>query len=140
MSKPVIVLVDDEAGIRETLGFILEMEGFAVTTAIDGEEALSVIRRLRPAAVLLDAMLPRLDGFRVCREIKADSALSSTCVVMLTALGQQADKRRALDAGADHYFSKPFDEDELIDLLRHVTTSVGAAGQRSGGRSGPCRG
>jgi len=118
-----ILLVDDEPSIRETLGFILEMEGFRVATAEDGEQALSEIHRLRPRVVLLDAMMPRRDGFDVCRTVKADRALAGTAIIILTALGQQADRRRALEAGADYYVAKPFDEEELIALLRRLVSN-----------------
>lgn len=122
-ARPLVVLVDDEPNIREALSFMLEMEGFAVATAENGEQGLDLIRRLRPPVVLLDAMLPQLDGFSVCRQLKADAATAATCVIMLTALGQRADRERALAAGADHYISKPFDEDELLALLRRLTAA-----------------
>jgi DNA-binding response OmpR family regulator len=123
MTGPLVLLVDDEPSIRETLSFILEMEGFSVSTAQDGEQALAEIARLRPRVVLLDAMMPRRDGFDVCRTVKADPTLAGTAIVILTALGQEADRRRALDAGADYYVAKPFDEEELIALLRRLTVN-----------------
>ncbi len=120
MAEPLVLLVDDEPNIRETVGFILEMEGFKVATASDGTEAIDEARRLRPPVVLLDAMLPHRDGFDVCRTIKADPALAATRVVMLTALGQKADQDRAMAAGADFYLTKPFDEEDLLALLRRL--------------------
>ena len=71
--------------------------------------------------VVLDAMMPRRDGFDVCRTIKADPSLAGVHVVMLTAMGQKADRERALAAGADHFMTKPFDEEELLTLLRRLT-------------------
>jgi CheY-like chemotaxis protein len=121
VSGALVLVVDDEPNIRETVGFILEMEGFQVAMAEDGEQALEQVRRLRPAVVLLDAMMPRRDGFDVCRTIKADPELAATHVVMLTAMGQKRDRDRALDAGADYFITKPFDEGELISLLRRLT-------------------
>ncbi len=121
VGKPLVLLVDDEPSLRETLSFLLEMEGFRVLTAADGEEGLEKIRALRPSVVLLDAMMPRRDGFDVCRTVKADPALAGVRVVMLTALGQKADQERGLAAGADFYVAKPFDEDELLALLRLLT-------------------
>ncbi len=120
MAERLVLLVDDEPNIRETVGFILEMEGFTVATAADGVEALDEARRLKPPVVLLDAMLPRRDGFEVCRLIKADPALAGTRVVMLTAMGQKADQDRAMAAGADFYLTKPFDDEELLALLRRL--------------------
>jgi len=121
MTLPLVVLVDDEPSIRETVSFILEMEGFEVASAADGEAGLDLVRRLRPAVVLLDGMMPRRDGFDVCRHIRSDPALAGVTVIMLTALGQQTDRERARAAGAHHFFTKPFDEEELITLLRRLT-------------------
>ena len=121
MSGPLVLVVDDEPSIRETIGFILEMEGFRVATAEDGEQGLEAIRRLRPPVVLLDAMMPRRDGYDVCRIVKADPELAATHVVMLTAMSQKRDRDRAFEAGADHFVTKPFDEVELLLLLRRLT-------------------
>ena len=121
MGDPLVLVVDDEPNIVETLSFVLEMEGFRVATAEDGEQALAQIAALRPPVVVLDAMMPRRDGFDVCRTIKADPSLAGVHVVMLTAMGQKADRERALAAGADHFMTKPFDEEELLALLRRLT-------------------
>lgn len=122
MAEPLVLLVDDEPNIRETVSFILEMEGFRVVTAEDGEEGLEKIRALKPPVVLLDAMMPRRDGFDVCRTVKADPSLAGVKVVMLTALGQKADQERGQAAGADYYVTKPFDEEELLALLVKLTS------------------
>jgi len=121
VAEPLVLVVDDEPNILETISFVLEMEGFRVATAEDGEEALAQIAALRPPVVVLDAMMPRRDGFDVCRTIKADPVLAGVHVVMLTAMGQKADRERALAAGADHFMTKPFDEEELLALLRRLT-------------------
>jgi two-component system, OmpR family, alkaline phosphatase synthesis response regulator PhoP len=121
VGNALILLVDDEPNIRETVSFILEMEGFPVATAEDGEDGLEKIRALRPAVVLLDAMMPRRDGFDVCRTVKADPELAGVKIVMLTALGQKADQEKGQAAGADFYVTKPFDEEELLALLRRLT-------------------
>ncbi len=121
MASTLILLVDDEPNIRETVSFILEMEGFRVETAGDGEEGLAKIRALRPPVVLLDAMMPKRDGFDVCRTVKADPQLAGVKIVMLTALGQKADQEKGRAAGADFYVTKPFDEEELLALLRRLT-------------------
>jgi DNA-binding response OmpR family regulator len=121
MNEPLVLIVDDEPNIRETVSFILEMEGFTTLTAEDGEQAVEAISRLRPPVVLLDAMLPKRDGFEVCRTVKADPELAGVRVVMLTALGQKTDREKALAAGADYYLTKPFDEEELLALLRRLT-------------------
>lgn len=121
MADPLVLVVDDEPNIVETLSFVLEMEGFRVATAEDGEQALAQVAALRPPVVVLDAMMPRRDGFDVCRTIKADPGLAGVHVVMLTAMGQKADRERAIAAGADHFMTKPFDEEELLALLRRLT-------------------
>jgi two-component system alkaline phosphatase synthesis response regulator PhoP len=120
--EPLVLLVDDEPNLRDTVSFILEMEGFRVALACDGEEALEKVGALRPDVVLLDAMLPRRDGFDVCRTIRADPNLAKVRVVMLTALSQRTDRERARAAGADHFVAKPFDEDALLALLRRLTS------------------
>ena len=122
LGEPLILLADDEPNLRETVSFLLEMEGFHVALASDGVEALDRVRELRPAVVLLDAMMPRRDGFDVCRTIRADPELAGVCIVMLTALSQRTDRERALAAGADHFVTKPFDEDALLALLRDLTS------------------
>lgn len=121
MAEPLILLVDDEPSIRETVSFILEMEGYKVVTAENGDDALEQIRRLQPPVVLLDAMMPRRDGFDVCRTVKSDPKLAATKIVMLTALGQKTDQERAMAAGADFYVTKPFDEEDLLALLGRLT-------------------
>ena len=123
-NRPLVVLVDDDPSIRETVAFILEMEGFQVVTSPDGEAGLAAVRRLRPRVVLLDVMMPRRDGFQVCRDIRSDRDLGEVAVVMLSALSQQADRERALAAGAHSYLTKPFDENELLGLLRSLTRSA----------------
>jgi CheY-like chemotaxis protein len=121
VAEPLILLVDDEPSIRETVSFILEMEGYRVVTAENGDEALEQIRRLQPPVVLLDAMMPRRDGFDVCRTVKSDPKLATIKIVMLTALGQKTDQERAMAAGADFYVTKPFDEEDLLALLGRLT-------------------
>lgn len=121
MARPHVLLVDDEPSIRETISFILEMEGFRVSTAEDGEQALAAVRAEHPAVVLLDAMMPKIDGYEVCRIIKAAPEFAATRVIMLTALGQRSDRERGVAAGADYFLTKPFDEEDLLALLRRLT-------------------
>jgi CheY-like chemotaxis protein len=125
--RPKVLVVDDEPAIRDTLSFMLEMEGFQVAVAADGVEALARIAQDPPEVVLLDVMMPKLDGYRVCEAIKADPRTAGVKVVMLTAMGQAADRARALAAGADAYVAKPFDEDGLLTLLRQLAGKPGDA-------------
>ncbi len=116
-SKGLVLLVDDEPNIRETISFILEMEGYEVRTAVNGREGLARIRELRPRVVLLDAMMPEMNGFEVCRTVRGDADLASTTIIMLTAMGQKVDRERAEAVGVDHYLTKPFDDEEVLGLL-----------------------
>lgn len=115
-----VVLVDDEANIRETVAFILDAEGVEVATAADGVEGLAAVRRLKPKVVLLDVMMPRMDGYEVCRAIRQDQNLVGAYVIILTAKGQRSDERMALEAGADMYLSKPFDDEVVLRTIADV--------------------
>ena len=119
MSRTVVV-VDDSPSIRETISFILEMEGYDVRSAVNGAEGLALIRDVRPKAVLLDAMMPEMDGFEVCRQVRQDPELSDLVVIMLTAMGQKVDEERAREAGVDHFLTKPFDHEEALSLLEGI--------------------
>lgn len=115
-AAPVLV-ADDEPALRETAAYILECEGYRVVTATNGEEALAILRREHPRAALLDVNMPKKDGFAVCREIKSDAALRNTYVILLTARGQKTDQAVGLQAGADAYLTKPFDDEEVLKRL-----------------------
>ena len=119
MSRTVVV-VDDSPSIRETISFILEMEGYQVRSAVNGAEGLELLRDVRPKAVLLDAMMPEMDGFEVCRRVRQDPELSDLVVIMLTAMGQKVDEDRAREAGVDHFLTKPFDHEEALSLLEGI--------------------
>jgi chemosensory pili system protein ChpA (sensor histidine kinase/response regulator) len=112
-----IVVVDDSPSVRETIAFILESEGYEVHRAVNGREGIEIIRSIHPRVVLLDAMMPEMDGFDVCRRIRADAALTDIHVVMLTTMGMEADRERAVEAGVNHFLTKPFDADEVLQLL-----------------------
>ena len=117
---PTILIVDDEQHIRlliEQSLEDLEDEGVELLTAADGEEALAAVERHRPALVFLDIMMPKRNGFEVCRAIKDDMG-QDAAVVMLTAKGQAYDREQGLAAGADRYVTKPFDPDELLHTAR----------------------
>ncbi len=126
-----ILLIDDQPYILRSLGYVLTREGYQVETASNGEEGLMRVRQLQPPLVFLDVMLPLLDGYAVCEEIRRDPALAGTYVIMLSAKGQMIDRQRALLGGADEYMTKPFSPREVIRRVRAVL----AAGTTSG--SGP---
>ena len=116
-----ILIADDEQHIRlliEQALEDLEDDGIELLTAADGEEALGAVERHRPELIFLDLMMPKRNGFEVCRAIKREIGLRDSVVVMLTAKGQVYDREQGLAAGADHYITKPFDPDELLQTAR----------------------
>ena len=116
-----ILIVDDEAHIRALLEQTLEEledEGVELLTAADGEAALAHVAAERPDLVFLDVMMPKMNGYEVCRAVRSDLGLSDVTVVLLTAKGQDADREQGLAVGADEFRTKPFDPDELLDLAR----------------------
>jgi two-component system phosphate regulon response regulator PhoB len=118
--KPLVLIVEDEAPLVALLRYNLEKEGFAVAEAADGEEALLQIAERRPDAVLLDWMLPLVSGIEVCRQIRRAPSTRSMPVIMLTARGEEGDRVRGLNSGADDYVVKPFSLSELVARLRAV--------------------
>jgi two-component system, OmpR family, alkaline phosphatase synthesis response regulator PhoP len=111
-----LLIADDEPHIRMLLEQTLEDledEGVTLLVASDGQEALDLIRSELPAVVFLDVMMPRLNGFDVCAAVKSDPALAGIAIVLLTAKGQEVDRRGGSEVGADLYMTKPFDPDEL---------------------------
>jgi two-component system, OmpR family, phosphate regulon response regulator PhoB len=120
MQHPLVLVVEDEAPLVTLLRYNLEKEGFAVEEAHDGEEALMHLREATPDAVLLDWMLPRVSGLEICRQIRRVPAWRDLPVIMLTARGEEGDRVRGLDSGADDYIVKPFSPTELIARVRAV--------------------
>lgn len=114
--SPQLLLADDDRAIRESLVRALELEGYAVTSVADGVQALAAIRRERPDVVVLDVMMPGVDGLGVCRVIRADG--SRVPILMLTARVELDARVQGLDAGADDYLAKPFELEELLARLR----------------------
>lgn len=123
-----ILVVDDEEHIVELIKFNLEKNGYKVTTATNGIEALKLVRSEAPQLLLLDLMLPGMDGYDVCKEIRKDSSISSTPIVMLSAKGEELDKIIGLELGADDYITKPFSVRELLArvkaVLRRTTVQI----------------
>ena len=118
-----ILIVDDEPHLRMLIQQSLEEledEGVELLTAGDGEQALETIREEKPELVLLDVMMPKKNGFDVCHTVKNDLGLAKTCVILLTAKGQEFDRQRGQEVGADLYMTKPFDPDALLERARTV--------------------
>jgi two-component system phosphate regulon response regulator PhoB len=120
MPKATVLIVDDEADIRELVRYNLEKEGYRVTAAEDGEQAMREVRAQPPDIVVLDLMLPGLDGLEVCRIMKADPTLSAIPILMLTAKGEEADVVVGLEMGADDYVIKPFSQRVLAARIKAV--------------------
>ncbi len=118
MPSELVLLVDDEPSILQLARMYLEREGYAVQEARDGESALEAVRRLQPALIVLDVMLPKLDGFEVCRRLRASG--STAAILMLTARDEDIDKILGLELGADDYLTKPFNPRELLARLRAI--------------------
>jgi len=119
-SMTTILVVEDEETLLDTLAYNLDQEGYKVLKADDGERALKVIRDKKPDLVVLDIMLPKLDGLAVCRLVRKDHEVAHIPIIMLTARGTQGDKMVGLDSGADDYLTKPFGLGELLARVRAV--------------------
>src|SRR5207253_5371319 len=113
-----ILLVDDEAVLSETITYNLEQAGYQVTTVADGASALEAAGREKPDLIILDLMLPEMDGLEVCRQLRRESQTATTPIMMLTAKGEEIDKVVGLEVGADDYVTKPFGRRELLARVR----------------------
>lgn len=117
-SKARILIIEDDAAISEVLGFNLEREGYEVDVRTDGREGIRKARELAPDLVILDLMLPTIDGIEVCREIRADKATKQIPVIMLTAKSEEADQLVGFTVGADDYVTKPFSIKVLLQRIK----------------------
>lgn len=115
-----VLIVDDEPNILLSLEFLLKEAGYDVRTARNGAEALNAIEKSCPDLVLLDVMMPQLDGYHVCQTIRADPRFKTTRILMLTAKSREVEREKGLALGADDYIVKPFSTRELIDKVRRT--------------------
>jgi two-component system phosphate regulon response regulator PhoB len=122
--KPSILVAEDEGALVTLLRYNLEREGYRVLEAQDGEEALLVAAEEKPDLVLLDWMLPQLSGIEVCRRLRGRQETRNVPIIMLTARGEETDRIRGLDTGADDYMTKPFSMTELLARLRAVLRRI----------------
>ena len=120
MKKTKIAVIEDEADILEVIDYNLSKEGFDVCSALNGEEGLALVKKEGPDLVLLDLMLPGLDGIEICRTLKADHSTRSIPIIMVTAKGEESDIVLGLGMGADDYVVKPFRPRELMARIRSV--------------------
>ena len=119
MKKSVLV-VDDEPNIVLSLEFLLKRAGYDVRVARSGEDAVKAVTERVPDLIVLDVMLPALDGYHVCETIRADPKLSSARILMLTAKSRDVEREKALELGADDYMTKPFSTRELVERVRSI--------------------
>lgn len=120
---PKILIVDDEPYIRLLLKQTLEEledEGVELITTDNGEAALDIIRRETPEVVFLDVMMPKMNGFDVCNAVKNELCIPNVCIVLLTVKGQEFDKQKGRDVGADIYMTKPFNPDDIVENARNI--------------------
>ncbi|OGP88793.1 MAG: hypothetical protein A2156_07280 [Deltaproteobacteria bacterium RBG_16_48_10] len=118
MNQKKILVVDDEPDLVETVRFPLEMEGYQVLVSYNGEDGLNQARRENPDLIILDLMLPKLDGYKVCRLLKFDERYKHIPILMLTAKAQEKDRILGKETGADEYMTKPFDIDKLMEKVK----------------------
>lgn len=115
-----VLVVDDDPVIRQLICVNLELEGYDVHTADDGQDALDKVRDVDPAVITLDIMMPRLDGWETAERLRSDPATAHVKVILLSARAQEADLRRGKGIGVDLYLTKPFDPDELVEAVRRL--------------------
>lgn len=119
-----ILIVDDEPNIVVSLEFLMKREGFEVAVAVDGEAALHAMEAVKPDLVLLDIMLPKMNGFEVCQTIRTRPEWQSVKIVMLTAKGRDTEVAKGTALGADAYMTKPFSTKDLIEQVRQLLEAV----------------
>jgi len=115
-----VLIVDDEPHLVKSLSFVLSKEGYEVSSASDGEEALQKIRHSRPALIFLDIMMPKKNGYEVCQEIRNSPELKDIYIIMLTAKGQAADREEGLGIGANDFITKPFSALDVLARVRNL--------------------
>jgi DNA-binding response OmpR family regulator len=120
MSKGKVLVVDDEVNITQILEFSIGAEGYEVITAANGEEAIDKARREQPDLIILDIMMPKIDGYEACRVLKANPLTKGIPVVLLTAKGRDIDKRLGYEVGATDYIIKPFSPNKLVDRIHQL--------------------
>lgn len=115
-----ILIADDEPNIVLALEFLMKKEGYEVQTVSDGEHALRAIETSSPDLILLDIMMPKLDGYEVCQRIRSNPSMKNIIIIMLTAKGREIEREKGLALGADFYITKPFSTREVVQKVREV--------------------
>ena len=120
MAKGKVLVVDDEIYIVHILDFSLGMEGYEVLTALDGEQALEKAKAEHPDLIVLDIMMPKLDGYETCKHLKADPETRNIPVILLSAKGRNIDQKVGFEVGADDYITKPFSPRKLVERINTI--------------------
>ena len=115
-----ILIVDDEPNIVLALELLMKKEGYEVHTVDDGERAVQAAKELRPDLILLDIMMPKMDGYEVCQRIRSDALLKDVSIIMLTAKGREVEREKGLALGADHYITKPFSTRQVVMKVKEI--------------------
>ncbi len=123
MSKKRILLVEDEVSLSELMKIRLEANGYEVISAYDGQEALDLAKKEKPDLIILDLMLPKIDGYKVCRLLKFDSKYEKIPIIMFTARAQESDKKLGEEVGANAYIIKPFEPEVLLNKIKDFLKS-----------------
>ncbi len=118
MSKKIILVIDDERDLVDLLAMRLEIDGFTIMKAFNGKEALSKLKEKKPDIILLDIMMPEMNGYEVCQEIKNDSQYKNIPVIILTAKVRKEDQERGRQVGSDDFIAKPYEYSELIEKIQ----------------------
>jgi len=116
-----ILIVDDEQDIVESLSFMLQSQGYETICAYDGEEGLKLAKEAAPDLIMLDVMMPKINGYKICRLLKYDAKYKNIPVIMLTARSQESDKLIGEETGADEYITKPFEFNDVLECLQKYT-------------------
>jgi DNA-binding response OmpR family regulator len=118
-----ILIVDDEPNIVLALELLMKREGYAVQSVDDGQKAFDTVREFRPDLIILDIMMPKMDGYEVCQRIRADASLKDVSIIMLTAKGREVEREKGLALGADYYVTKPFSTREVMMMIKEVLSA-----------------
>ena len=131
MAKGKILVVDDEIYIVHILDFSLGMEGYEVLTALDGEQAIEKAHAEKPDLIVLDIMMPKLDGYETCKALKGDPATREIPVILLSAKGRNVDQKIGFEVGADDYITKPFSPRKLVERINAILGQTSSQQQRT---------
>lgn len=121
MERKKIMVVDDEPHVIRSLDFVFSREGYVVTKAEDGEEAIALVKKSKPDVMFVDVMMPRKNGYEVCQEIKNDPGLKDIYIIILTAQGRESDREKGLGVGADEVITKPFSPVDVVERVKKLS-------------------